>query len=295
MTKLGFASLIRLALILLVTGGWLAGVARPVALAQQPPPRPNPPPDVPGPPPGRTQPPQINGAPGGGHGVGGGAVTSCVTVHGVAINWGYRNEPKLPVSLSGSDWQTQKITDDNGYYASDCLGQGIGLVNPVSPPWLRPMTRDVAIRLGYRQTFEVNLGLYGGEIAPNPEIMPTLTVNPTQAQPGEIITYTIRVTNTLGSAAGHPPAMGDVMITDLLPEPLTPVSATSTIGQVELWGNLLTADIGPLFPGQSADIIVTAKVRDDAAPAGSISNWASLLHTGHVAVQTATTDVSVGP
>lgn len=296
MTKLRFASLVRLALILLVAAVWLAGVALPTTLAQEPPTRPNPPPDVPGPPPGRTQPPQIKGVSGGGgHGDGGDAGTSCMTVHGVAINWGYRNEPKLPVLLSGSDWLALEITDDNGYYASDCLGQGIGLVNPVSPPWLRPMTRDVAIRLGYRQTFEVNLGLYGGKVVPNPDVMPVLAVNPTQAQPGEIITYTIRVTNTLGLAAGSPPAMGEVMITDLLPETLTPVSATSTVGQVELWGNLLTVDIGTLFPGQPVAIIVTAKVHDDAAPAGIISNRATLLHTGHVAAQTPSVDVAIGP
>jgi uncharacterized repeat protein (TIGR01451 family) len=204
-----------------------------------------------------------------------------MTVHGVVISWGYRNEPKVPVTLSGPGWQTQKWTDDNGYYASDCLGEGLALLNPVSPPWLRPMTTDVAIRLGYRQDFEVNLGLYGGEVAPAPEVRPAMTASPNLVQPGETVTYTIRVTNTLSAQL----PMGEVMVTDLLPEVLTPVSASSTSGPVEWWGNLLTADIGTLPPGQTVTIVVTAKVRADGPPVPEITNQASLLHTGHVAVQ----------
>jgi uncharacterized repeat protein (TIGR01451 family) len=212
-----------------------------------------------------------------------------MTVHGVVVSWGYRNEPKIPITLSGPGWQTQKWTDDNGYYASDCLGEGLALLNPVSPPWLRPMTTDVAVRLGYRQDFEVNLGLYGGEVAPAPEVRPAMTVSSNSVQPGETVTYTIRVTNTLSAQL----PMGAVMVTDLLPAALTPVSAASTSGPVEWWGNLLTADVGILPPGQTVTIVVTAKVRADGPPAPEIANQASLLHTGHVAAQSPTVTVSV--
>jgi uncharacterized repeat protein (TIGR01451 family) len=204
----------------------------------------------------------------------------------VAINWGYRNEPKLPIILSDPSWQTQKVTDDNGYYASDCLGFGVALLNPISPPWLRPLTSDVAIRLGYRQSFEVNLGLYGGEVVPSPQVTPHMIVTPEQALPGETITYTIQVTNTLRSPDGSQQAMGAVIITDLLPETLTPITATSTVGMVEWWGNLVTVDLGELQPAQTATILVAAKIRNGVPPATTITNRASLLHTGHVAVQT---------
>lgn len=290
MKKFGLTDLFRLALIFLAVTLWFASMSWSETAAQAPPDRPQPPPDVPSAPPGRTQPPHVKG--GGGGGSGGDHegesyfFNPCSTVYGVVINWGYRNEPKLPVTLSGPSWQTQKVTDDNGYYASDCLGFGIALLNPVSPPWLRPQTTDVAIRVGFRPAFEVNLGVYGGEIAPKPEVMPIMTVNSNLAQPGETVTYTIRVTNTLGSLASGQQMMGGVMVTDLLPQALIPVAATSTAGIVEWWGNLLTVDIGELSPGQAATIVVTARVRDDVTPTLEITNRASLLYLGHVAVQT---------
>ena len=297
MKKFGLTDLIRLALIFLAVTLWLASMSWSETAAQAPPDRPEPPPDVPSAPPGRTQPPHVEG--GGGGGSGGDhkgesySFNPCSTVYGVVINWGYRNEPKLPVTLSRPGWQTQKVTDDNGYYASDCLGFGVALLNPVSPPWLRPQTTDVAIRLGFRQTFEVNLGVYGGEIAPTPEVMPTMTVSPKLAQPGETVTYTIRVTNTLRLPDGNRQAMGAVMVTDLLPEILTPIAATSTAGVMEGWGNLFTFDVGELLPDQTVTILLTAKVRDGAPSAAVITHRASLLYTGHVAVQTPAVNVVV--
>lgn len=286
MTKFVFSGPVRVALIFLAVIMWLAAVSWSQTAAQGSLSRPNPPPSVPGAPPSRRPPPEVGGGGGGGGGGGhhhgeGGSFNPCMTVYGVVINWGYRNEPKLPVVLGGPGWQTQKVSDDNGHYASDCLGEGIALLNPASPPWLRPMTADVAIRLGYRQAFEVNLGLYGGELAPTPEVVPTIAANSTGLQAGAIVTYTIQATNTLSDRS----TMGGVMITDLLPDALIPVSATSTLGPVELWGNLLTADIGNLSPGQQVTVTITARVRDNI-PQAEIANRASLLYSGHVAVQT---------
>lgn len=296
MNKHRLSGLIQAGLIFLVGLLWLAGMPLTQTFAQTPPPgRPDPPPDVPGAPPGRTKPPQ----PGGGGGVvgrqgdGGGdhPFNPCMTVYGVVISWGYRNEPKIPVTLNGPGWQTQKWTDDNGHYASDCLGEGLALLNPVSPSWLRPMTTDVAIRAGYRQNFEVNLGVYGGEVAPAPEVRPAVSVSPNSVRPGETVTYTIRVTNTLSARI----PMGEVMVTDLLPEALTPVTASSTLGVVEWWGNLLTADIGTLPPGQTVTIVVTGRLRAGSPPVSEISSRVSLLHAGHVTAQSPTITISVSP
>jgi uncharacterized repeat protein (TIGR01451 family) len=296
MRKVNLAGLLRPALICLVVAGWLAAIWSTAAAQGGPGDRPEPPPDVPGAPPDRAEPPPSGGSGGssgggpGGHHSEPSAFNPCLTVHGVAINWGYRNEPGLPIDLSGSSWQTQKMTDDNGYYASDCLRFGIALVNPVSPPWLQPMTSDVAIRLGYRPSFEVNLGLYGGEVAPTMDVTPLMTASTGSARPGQTVSYTIRVANTPG---GSQQTMGQVMVTDLLPDTLTPVTARSTQGELEWWGHLLTVDVGELPPGQGVTIIVTARVQGDAPPETVISNRASLLYTGHVASQTPTVEVVV--
>jgi uncharacterized repeat protein (TIGR01451 family) len=294
MRKRGLLHLSRLALLLLALATGLVGTPMPVAFAQGPPPRTGPPPQPPSPPTDRPMPSAV--APGptaGGHGEREGApLNLCSTVHGFVINWGYRNEPKLPIDLSGDSWQTRKLTDDNGFYASDCLGIGVGLLNLAVPPGMHPMTTDVAIRLGYRTGFEVNLGLYGGEVTPSLEVTPAMAVNSVSVLPGETLTYTVRVTNTLRlpDAGSH---MGDVIITDLLPESLSLVAMTSTVGAVELWGRLLTADIGDLAPGQTVTITATTTLQKNTSPGVVIINRASLIYGGHVAVQTLPVTVEV--
>ncbi len=299
MKKRGFLRLTWPALVFFTLIVGLVFISLPtVVVAQGPPPdRPESPTDRPEGPSGDSESPVGgSGGSGGGSTPGGSGddtfLNLCPTVHGLAINWGYRNIPKLPVKLSGAGWQTQKITDDNGYYASECMGVGIALLNLAAPPGLNPLTTDVAIRLGYKSSFEANLGLYGDEVDPKLFVFPIVTASDTSVLPGETLIYTIQVTNTLGTPASGQ-KMWEVMVTDLLPEGLTPVAVTSTLGGVELWGNLVTADIGQLESGQTATIIVTTIVREDVLPASLITNRVSLIHQGHVAVQSAPMTVEV--
>jgi uncharacterized repeat protein (TIGR01451 family) len=210
------------------------------------------------------------------------------------LNWGYRNEPKLPVILAGDSWRSQKLTDDNGYYGFECLGIGVGLLNPVLSPDLHALTSDVAIRLGYQPDFEVNLGLHGSQVVPALEVIPTMVVSPGGVSPGETLTYTIAVVNTPVPSVTAPHAMEGVMITDLLPDSLLPVRATSTAGAVELWGNLLTAGVGDMSLGQAVTVTLVARVREGSLPGTAIINRASLIYHDHVASQTQPVGVTVG-
>ena len=296
MRKQGMLRLIWLALLFwALVIGW-AGVPVPPVFAQAPPPpRTSPPPEPPVAPPGRPTPPPPAGptVPGQQGAPAGAPSAPCSTLHGFVLNWGYRNEPRLPVTLIGDSWRSQKITDDNGYYGFECLGIGIGLLNPVLSPDLHSLTSDVAIRLGYQPDFEVNLGLHGGQVVPALEVIPTLAVSPGGASPGETLTYTIVVANTPGPSAA-PHAMEGVMITDLLPESLLPVRATSTAGAVELWGNLLTAGVGDMSLGQVVTVTLVARVREGISQGTTIVNRASLIYHDHVASQTQLVSVMVG-
>ena len=262
--------------------------------AQEPPPdRPDAPPGAPGQPSTRPGPPhsEKGGQTGPSKRDDTGYAAACSTVHGFALNWGYRPEPRLPVRLGGSDWQADRVTDDNGYYASNCLGLGIGLLNLAAPPGLHPLAGDVAIRLGYHENLEVNLGLYGGELPPSLEINPSMKVSSPQVRPGEPLTYIITLTNTLGSTPDR--ALGNLMITDLLPEPVLPVTITTTTGNVEIWGSLLTADVGVLPPGQVVVVTITGWVRENWVLLPVIINRASIIAHGHVTVQTAPVSTEV--
>lgn len=268
-------------LIVLVAG--LAVMPLP-AIAQDPPPdRPGTPGDRPDPPPDRPDPPGTPGDTAGRHDAGDRTApwTPCATIFGTVTNWGYQNEPGLPVQFSGAGWQTAKITDGNGHYASDCMGIGVGLVNVLTPPHLTPLTTDVALRLGYKAAYEINLGIYSGEAAP-PLDLPVLIAGETQVTPGATVSYTI----TVESSSGDHQPMKDVLITDLLPDELLLTGAISTVGNLERWGNLLTADIGTLEPGQQAVITVSAAVPEDTPPGTVITNRASLIRSGNLVVQT---------
>jgi uncharacterized repeat protein (TIGR01451 family) len=282
--KRSFLHLIWLILLFWIVIAGLVFIPLSVALAQGPPPRPGAPPGTPGGPPGRTGPPSINPAASGltdtAAGEGGGAAFSCSTLHGVVINWGYRNEPQTPVQLTGYNWQDQKVTDDNGYYAFDCLGNGIGMVNLVVPPGSRPVSPDVALRLGYWPDFEVNLGFYNTETAPALAVTPTLTVSAHSVLPGQTITYTLGLTNTT------PSPLSRVLLTDLLPTTLVSIAVTTTVGSIEVWDNLLTADIGELAPTRGVSITVAGIVSNDTVSGALITHRASLLYTGHIVVPT---------
>ncbi len=120
-----------------------------------------------------------------------------------------------------------------------------------------------------------------------------MAVSPGSALPGEILTYTIVVVNAPApSATAH--AMEGVMITDLLPDALLPVKATSTVGAVELWGNLLTVGVGDVSLGQTVTVTLVARVRESASPGAVIVNRASLIYHDHVASQTQPVGVTVG-
>jgi uncharacterized repeat protein (TIGR01451 family) len=199
-------------------------------------------------------------------------------------NWGYRYEPKVMVNMGGTGWQIQKLTDDNGYYASDCLGMGVGIINPVPLPGLNPLTEDVAVRLGSREHFEVNLGLYSN---PGPSGLPVnlaMIASDVAVMPGQILTYTIWLTNTLNETTTGQ-TLEDVLVTDLFTESLIPVEATTTQGIVELWDNLISVELGQLLPGQTAVITITAMVPYDALPL-TIANKASLIYKDNMTIQT---------
>jgi len=287
MKKRGFLRPIWLALLVVSLVAGVGLLPAPTVIAQGPPERPQGPPADPNAPPDRPPAPVVGpGRIGGGEE--GTAPNACSGVHGFVLNWGYRNEPKLPVGLAGESWQADAATDDNGYYAFNCLAADAARLNAPAPPGLHPMTSDVAIRLAYRADFEVNLGVYSGDVAPTPEVKPVMEVSPGQVGPAAELSYTIRVANTSSQK------MDGVMITDLLPPSLTPLSATSSQGATELWGNLLTADVGELAPGQAATVTLNASVREGVAPGAAISNRASLITRDHVAVQTDLVSVQVG-
>ncbi len=96
----------------------------------------------------------------------------------------------------------------------------------------------------------------------------TKSVSASTARVGDIVEYTLRVTNH-----GPGPAT-DVVATDALPSFLSLYFATTTRGLITTSGNTLSVQIGTVAPGEVITIRVQALV--NSVPAGSSANVAEV-------------------
>jgi uncharacterized repeat protein (TIGR01451 family) len=203
------------------------------------------------------------------------------TIHGLVVNWGYHNEPHTKIRLRGGGWDLEATSDDNGYYRYQGLSEGIAFLSLVLPEGsaLKPMTTDVAVQMKGSGQLVVNMGLYSSPTAPTLPAGVSMSVEPEVAAPGDTVLYTIQATNNL------PHGISQVVVTDYLPEDLVPVEATVSHSTVEIWNNLVVADIGEMAVGDTAVVIIEARVKDNVTPGAVIQNRASFIYAESVAAQ----------
>jgi len=98
---------------------------------------------------------------------------------------------------------------------------------------------------------------------------------PSEALPGEEVTYTLEVTNR-----GNESAVG-VTVTDELSEYLEILNVTTTQGTVTIEGQTVTVDVGVVGPDFVVEIVIRARVREDAPSPLELENVARLnSHNG---------------
>lgn len=213
------------------------------------------------------------------------------SLHGTVINWGFRNEPYIPVRVSGDDWHLDTAGDAAGRYMFERLGNDVVLLNvlPSEGSNLTPLTTDVAVRPIAGNETVVNLGLYeGAEPLPLPATH-TMEASPAQAQPGDRVTFTVYVKNNLDIRLTH------AQLTDRLPSGLGFVSAESDHGSVDYADNLVVASLGDLEPGDEATVTIVALVEPDGGESWALINRSSLLYRESIATQAVVTvTVSAG-
>ncbi len=204
------------------------------------------------------------------------------SLHGTVINWAFRNEPKSRVRLDGGGWSLEALSDDNGFFGFNDLGQGVGVLNPllVESGGLLPMTRDVAVPLVPPGDLVVNLGLYSGHKPPeNLPVSHTMMVEPAVTTPGSMAVYTVRVKND------RPDPISQVMVTDYLPKGLYFVKGSASRGEVSSHGDLVVADIGQMEAGGEVVVTIEMQVSSGATEGTVIENRASLIYAESVAIQ----------
>jgi len=112
-------------------------------------------------------------------------------------------------------------------------------------------------------------GTPGAPIPPDP-VPPGVAVDkvadPPFAQPGDIVTWTVIVSNPSGESL----PVGEVI--DNIPVELIILDAESTLGTVTIDGRSVIVSIASLGPGQSATVTITTRIRDDVAVPFVITN-----------------------
>jgi len=100
------------------------------------------------------------------------------------------------------------------------------------------------------------------------------TGNPSLAQPGDTVTFTIVVSNN-GTVAAQ-----NVTVTDPINPPLTYVSASTQQGSYTVNGSTVTFNVGTVNPGQLIALTVIVKVSASATTPLDITNTATLNNNG---------------
>jgi len=203
-------------------------------------------------------------------------------VTGTAINWGYRAEPDLHVTLTGAGWMMETVTDNDGRFSFDNLGEGAAVINPVLPPGsgLKPMTVDLAVPFAGPVNRVVNIGIHGGEQPPT-GLPVDIQITPAkhQVEAGETISFTVTISNEM------PNDIHQVFVTDMFPPELKPVAIESSVGQAWIGGQLAAADLGDLSQGQGATVEIAAVADPNLGSGQKLVNRAGVFYAESVALQ----------
>jgi uncharacterized repeat protein (TIGR01451 family) len=114
-------------------------------------------------------------------------------------------------------------------------------------------------------------------------------VDPALALPGELVTYTLTVTNPSSAPATA------VVVSDTVPAVLQIISATATQGTFTISGQVVIFNVGTVNPGQVVTLTVTARLRDDAPAPSDVTNTGELRHqTGNPRTSSAVLRVTRG-
>jgi uncharacterized repeat protein (TIGR01451 family) len=159
--------------------------------------------------------------------------------------------------------------DSTGFKSGREASGDTGLHSPINPTTSQPYGIS-------HVSFCYDKGAKGGGEQPTePDPVIIKRSEPSEALPGQEVTFTLEVTNQ-----GNESAVG-VVVTDEVSEYLEILEVTTTQGTVTIEGQKITVDIGVVGPGFVVEIVIRARVRDDAPSPLEIENFARLTsHNG---------------
>ena len=185
----------------------------------------------------------------------------------------------IPVRFAGDGFELAALTDVNGYYQFESVGQDVGFLNVAGngTAW-KASAKDIALSPRPGESLRANFSASQGTPEKGPALL-SVSVTPNVFGAGQIVTVTIKATNNTDQQ------WSGVWLTHLLPDGLNVSGLSASRGDAQAVGQLAMANLGDFAPGDSASFIIVAAAPHDGGPKGNFPVVASMISREGVAVQ----------
>jgi uncharacterized repeat protein (TIGR01451 family) len=185
----------------------------------------------------------------------------------------------IPVRFVGDGFELAVLTDVNGYYQFESVGQDVGFLNVAGngASW-KASVKDIALSPRPGLSLRANFSASQGTPEKGSALL-SVSVTPDVFGAGQIVTVTVKATNNTDQQLSR------VWLTHLLPDGLSASSVSVSRGDAQAVGQLTMANLGDFAPGDSASFTIVAAAPGDGGPKGNFSAVASMISHEGVAVQ----------
>lgn len=185
----------------------------------------------------------------------------------------------IPVRFVGEGFELAALTDVNGYYQFESVGQNVGFLNVAGngTGW-KASVKDIALSPRPGQSLRANFSASQGTPEKGPTLL-SVSVKPDVFGAGQIVTVTVKATNNTDQQ------LSGVWLTHLLPDGLSVSGVSVSRGDAQAAGQLTMANLGNFAPGDSVSFTIVAAAPGDGGPKGNFSVVASMISHEGVAVQ----------
>jgi hypothetical protein len=194
----------------------------------------------------------------------------------------------VPVRFAGAGFELATVTDANGYYQFEQVGQDVGLLNVAGngSAW-KASVKDVALSARPGLSLRANFSASQSSPAKGPSLL-SVSVRPSSVGAGQSVTVTINATNRTAQK------LSGVWLSQALPAGLSISGLTTNRGDALSVDRLAMANLGDMAPGDSATLTIVALGSNDGGPQGSLALVASLISREGVTVQSSTSVMGTG-
>lgn len=194
----------------------------------------------------------------------------------------------VPVHFSGDGFDLMAVTDGNGYYQFEQIGQDIGMLNVggEESDW-KASVGNVALSVPSGGSLVVNFSASQATPLKGPALL-DVSLASRMISSGQTVTVTVESTNSTDTK------LSGVWLSHLVPEGLTLSGLTVDRGDTLSVGNLAMANVGDMAPGDVVTFNIIVSAPSDGGPNGNLDIVASMFSRERVTLQASTVLAAMG-